>query len=133
MRTKFVKIKLKSSGRTLECGVVLAYEHEELLFEEQVARNPKTIPSSLITAKLKSNSVVLRVDPSIMQRKVEDSYWMTSDGPTSNQWLRLEDWDLTQCKDLVHLIPQIRNPFSQGWAACEECGEQETIHHQESC
>ena len=76
----------------MECGVVLAYEHEELLFEEQVARNPKTIPSNLITAKLKSNSVVLRVDPSIMQRKVEDSYWMTSDGPTSNQWLRPEDW-----------------------------------------
>ena len=69
-----------------------SYEQEELLFEEQAARNPKAIPSSLATAKLKPNSSVLRVDPSIIQRKLENSYWTTSDGPTSNQWLRPEDW-----------------------------------------
>ena len=87
-----MEVKLKSSGRTLECGVVPAYEQKELPFEEQATRNPKTIHSSLVIAKLKSNLVVLRVDPSIMQRKLEDSHWMTSDGPTSNQWLRPEDW-----------------------------------------
>ena len=53
--------------------------------------NPKVIPSSLAIAK-KPNSIVLRVDLAMIQRKLENSYWRTLDGPISNQWLGPEDW-----------------------------------------
>lgn len=55
-------------------------------------RNLEAVPSSLAATKPRSNSAVPGVDRSMIQRKPENSCWTTWDGPTSNQWLRPEDW-----------------------------------------